>query len=209
MITHREALERLREGNRRFASGDRRGPERCSPTRREELVAHQTPFAVILGCSDSRVPPEIVFDQGLGDLFVVRVAGNIATPSQIDSIEYAVEHLGARLVVVLGHSRCGAVMATLEEITKPTKHGSKNLRSIIEHIRPSVEPLMAPESGQERDTLLQRAIRANIHAVVDHLRHGSDVLKPLVEQRELLVVGAECSLETGVVEFLDHESESG
>ncbi len=145
MISAREALERLREGNRRFASGVRSSDTLTSPTRRSELTAGQEPFAIILGCSDSRVPAEIVFDQGLGDLFVIRVAGNIVAASQIGSVEFAAERFGTRLVVVLGHSQCGAVLATLEELQRPTESQSRNLRSIVDRVRPSVEALLATE----------------------------------------------------------------
>ena len=145
MISAREALERLREGNRRFASGVRSTDMLASQTRRSELAAGQEPFAIILGCSDSRVPAEIIFDQGLGDLFVIRVAGNIVAASQIGSVEFAADRFGTPLVVVLGHSRCGAVLATLEELMRPREKQSRNLRSIVDRIRPSVEALLATE----------------------------------------------------------------
>jgi carbonic anhydrase len=132
-----EALERLREGNRRFVSDLAKADGLSSRSRRAELVTGQRPFAIILGCSDSRVPAEIVFDQGLGDLFVIRVAGNIVAPSQIGSVEFAAERFGTRLVVVLGHSQCGAVLATLEELQRPRESQSRNLRSIVDRIRPS------------------------------------------------------------------------
>lgn len=203
MISAREALERLREGNRRFATNVRGRSTRTRQTRRDELVAGQEPFAVILGCSDSRVPAEIVFDQGLGDLFVVRVAGNIVAPSLVGSVEFAAERFGTRLVVVLGHSMCGAVMATLEELGRPTKGQSPNLRSIVDRIRPSVEPLRETELQQDPEALLQHAVRSNVSASADHLRHGSQILEQLIQADGLLVVGAEYSLETGVVEFFD------
>src|SRR5438067_9648001 len=130
MISAREALERLREGNRRFVRGVRSSDLLVSEARRSELAAGQQPFAIVLGCSDSRVPAEIVFDQGLGDLFVIRVAGNIVAPSQVGSVEFAAARYGTRLVVVLGHSECGAILATLEELQQPTSH-SRNLRSIV------------------------------------------------------------------------------
>src|SRR5438067_12091906 len=130
MISAREALERLREGNRRFVSGVRSRDTLTSQMRRNELAAGQEPFAIILGCSDSRVPAEIVFDQGLGDLFVIRVAGNIVASSQVGSVEVAAARFGTRLAVVLGHSECGAILATLEELQQPTSH-SRNLRSIV------------------------------------------------------------------------------
>lgn len=174
-----------------------------SPARRSEVAADQKPFAIILGCSDSRVPAEIIFDQGLGDLFVVRVAGNIAAPSQIGSIEAAGQWFGARLAVVLGHSRCRAVFATLEELMQQATHSSQNLRSIIDRVRPSVEPLLEPELKQDPDALMSQAVRANIRASADALRQGSEILKQLIQHDGLLVVGAEYSLETGVVDFFD------
>ena len=202
MIPAREALDRLREGNRRFAS-DLRNDTLASQARRSELTAGQEPFAIILGCSDSRVPAEIVFDQGLGDLFVIRVAGNIVAPSQIGSVEYAAERFGTRLVVVLGHSQCGAVQATLEELMRPREKQSRNLASIVDRIRPSVESLLATGGGLESDALVDQAIRSNVRVSANHLRHGSEVLEELIQRHGLLVVGAEYSLETGVVDFFD------
>ena len=163
----------------------------------------QEPFAIILGCSDARVPAEIVFDQGLGDLFVIRVAGNIVAPSQVGSVEFAAERFGTRLVVVLGHSQCGAILATLEELRRPNENQSRNLRSIVDRVRPSVEGLLATELRHDENALVRQAVRANIRASVDHLRHGSQVLEQLIQDDGLLIVGAEYSLETGVVEFFD------
>jgi carbonic anhydrase len=203
MIPSREALERLREGNRRFVSDVRSRDTPTSQTRRHELAAGQEPFAIILGCSDSRVPAEIVFDQGLGDLFVIRVAGNIVAASQVGSVEFAAERYGTRLVVVLGHSRCGAVLATLEELQQPTESQSRNLRSIVERVRPSVKALLATELRHDPDALVRHAVRANICASANHLRHGSEVLEHLIQRNGLLVVGAEYSLETGIVDFFD------
>lgn len=203
MISAQEALARLKEGNRRFVS-DIRGKEAVTDqTRRNELVASQEPFAIILGCSDSRVPAEFVFDQGLGDLFVIRVAGNIVAPSQIGSIEFAAERFGTRLVVVLGHSSCGAVLATVEELERPDETRSPNLRSIVDRIRPSVETLMETELRHDHDALVEHAIRANIRASLNQLRHGSPILEQLIQKNELLIVGAEYSLDTGVVEFIE------
>jgi carbonic anhydrase len=174
-----------------------------SQTRRRELAAGQEPFAIILGCSDSRVPAEIVFDQGLGDLFVIRGAGNIVAASQVGSVEFAAARFGTRLVVVLGHSQCGAVLATLEELQRTTGQQSRNLRSIVDRVRPSVEPLLATELRRDPDALIRHAVRANIRASANHLRHGSEVLEGLVERNGLLIVGAEYSLETGLVDFFD------
>ena len=198
-----EALERLQEGNRRFVS-DIRESATTDPRRRIELAAGQNPSAIILGCSDSRVPAEIIFDQGLGDLFVIRVAGNIVAASQVGSIEFAAEHFGTQLVVVLGHSSCGAVSATLEQLEQARENRSPNLRSIVDRIRPTVETLMEVDSLKEQpDALLRHAVRANIRASANHLRHGSQLLEQLVQRDELLIVGAEYSLETGVVDFFD------
>ena len=203
MVPARQALERLREGNLRFAANVRGSDAFVSHTRRVELAAGQQPFAIILGCSDSRVPAEIVFDQGLGDLFVIRVAGNIVAPSQVGSVEFAAARYSTRLVVVLGHSQCGAILATLEELLTPTENQSHNLRAIVDRVRPSVEGLLKTELRHDSDSLVREAGRANIRASVDHLRHGSQVLEELINDQGLVVVGAEYSLETGVVEFLE------
>ena len=203
MIAAREALERLRDGNRRFVSGMRRNATLTNQTRRSELAAGQEPFAIILGCSDSRVPAEIVFDQGLGDLFVIRVAGNIVASSQIGSVEFAAERFSTPLVVVLGHSRCGAVLATLEELMRPKENQSRNLRSIVDRVRPSVEALLATELRHDADALVRQAVRANVRVSANHLRQGSEVLEQLIEKEQLVVVGAEYSLETGIVDFFD------
>jgi carbonic anhydrase len=209
MIPAREALDRLREGNRRFASDSERRVALPSQTRRTALAAGQEPFAIILGCSDSRVPAEFVFDQGLGDLFVIRVAGNIVAPSQVGSVEFAAARFGTRLVVVLGHSSCGAILATLEELQRPSADQSRNLRSIVDRIRPSVEPLLATERGRDPNALVEQAVRANIRVSASHLRHGSEVLEQLIQDEGLLVVGAEYSLETGVVDFFDGLADAG
>jgi carbonic anhydrase len=203
MISTREALERLRQGNRRFVSGMRRNATLTNQTRRSELAAGQEPFAIILGCSDSRVPAEIVFDQGLGDLFVIRVAGNIVASSQIGSVEFAAERFSTPLVVVLGHSRCGAVLATLEELMRPKENQSRNLRSIVDRVRPSVEALLSTELRHDADALVRQAVRANVRVSANHLRQGSEVLEQLIEKEQLVVVGAEYSLETGIVDFFD------
>jgi len=203
MISATEALAQLQDGNNRFVAELRGSDSVSSRLRRMELTAGQSPFAVILGCSDSRVPAEIVFDQGLGDLFVIRVAGNIVAPSQVGSVEFAVERFGTRLVVVLGHSMCGAILATLEELARPREDHSPNLRSIVDRVSPSVEILMDTELRHNHDALVNAAVRANIKASVNQLRHGSTMLENMIQNQGLLVVGAEYSLETGVVEFFD------
>ena len=202
-----DALERLREGNRRFAAGLYSLEARASHLRRADLLGGQEPFAIILGCSDSRVPAEIVFDQGLGDLFVIRVAGNVVAPSQVGSVEFAAAKFGTPLVVVLGHSQCGAIAATLEELIQPAGNSSRNLRSIVNRIRPSVETLLATELRHDPDALAREAVKANVRASVDHLRHGSEILEELVAGGGVRIVGAEYSLETGLVEF--HEDVHG
>lgn len=203
MLSAVEALQRLREGNRRFASQLFRSSASVTPARLAQLTEKQEPFAIILGCADSRVPAEIVFDQGLGDLFVIRVAGNIVAPSQVGSVEFAAERFGTRLVVVLGHSECGAILATLEELRRPSENQSRNLRSIVDRIRPAVAGLIEAGIAGDRDGLVRRAVRANIRASANHLRHGSEILESLIAQDGLMVVGAEYSLETGLVEFFD------
>ena len=211
MITAHAALEALRDGNRRFVGKLGRGSEpgleashvRARP-RELPAPAVQEPLAIVLGCSDARVPAEIVFDQGLGDLFVIRVAGNIVAPSQVGSVEFAAAAFGTRLVVVLGHSNCGAIHATLDQLTRPSKDQSPNLRSIVNRIRPAVEGLIERRGANaSRDSLVQEAVRANIRVSADHLRHGSEVLEQAIERDGLLVVGAEYSLESGEVDFFD------
>ncbi len=201
MIPAHEALQRLRDGNRRFVA-EVRG-RAASRERRQELAAGQEPFAIILGCSDSRVPAEIVFDQGLGDLFVIRVAGNIVAPSQVGSVEFAAARFETRLVVVLGHTSCGAIQATVDELGRRSEEQSRNLRSIVDRIRPSVEPLLGTSLARDREALMREAVRANIRMSANQLRHGSEVLEQLIDTGGLRVVGAEYSLDTGVVEFFD------
>ena len=203
MTTANEALARLKEGNARFVSGVRSVDTILKQVQRASFVEGQAPFAIILGCSDSRVPAEIIFDQGLGDLFVIRVAGNIVAPSQVGSVEFAAGLFGTPLVVVLGHSMCGAVVATLEGLERPSEARSSNVLSIVNRILPAVEPLFETELRSNPEQLLKAAIRANILASTNQLRHGSEILEQLIQQGDLTIVGAEYSLETGVVEFFD------
>lgn len=202
MIPATEALGRLREGNERFVSDVRSHATVVRRSHRGDLAEGQEPFAIILGCSDSRVPAEIVFDQGLGDLFVIRVAGNIVAPSQIGSVEFAASQFGTRLVVVLGHSRCGAVEATIEELRRPSPK-SQHLSSIVNRVRPSVEALLATPLRDNPEALIRDAVRANVRMSASQLRHGSELLESMIAKDGLLVVGAEYSLENGVVEFFD------
>ena len=203
MISAVEALKRLREGNRRFVDGVQHIEAPGSREKRKDLLAGQAPFAVILACSDSRVPVEHIFDQGFGDLFVIRVAGNIAGPSQIGSAEYAAKQLGTRLLVVLGHTRCGAVHATLESLQQPGGELSENMGSIVDRIRPAVDALLKTEPECDRDTLMRHAVRENVRRSADTLRNGSEILGKLIDQDGLRVVGAEYSLESGKVDFFD------
>ena len=205
MIPARAALDRLREGNARFSADVSRRV--TSRRKRRELAAAQSPFAIVLGCSDSRVPAEIVFDQGLGDLFVIRVAGNIVAPSQVGSVEFAAERFETRLVVVLGHSSCGAIQATLEQLQRPSAEQSPGLRSIVDRIRPAVEGLLG--RGGSPEALLREAVRANIRLAANELRHGSEILENLIAREGLLVVGAEYSLDSGVVAFFDGAPDAG
>jgi carbonic anhydrase len=222
MISASEALRRLQEGNRRFVSGvgGRRAGVTITQADRAKLAEGQKPFAAVIGCSDSRVPPEIIFDQGLGDLFVIRVAGNIAGPSQIGSVEFAVANLGVQLVVVLGHSSCGAVIAALEALAEPEgarsegQSQSPNLGSILDCIRPSLKALRArealdsPEVEGRYDSLVRQAVRANVEASIRTLREKSQVIEKFILEKKLQVVGAEYSLETGIVEFFSEKEGS-
>ncbi len=201
MTDAQEALERLRAGNARFVANEL--SLNISNVERAELAYGQAPFAVILGCSDSRVPTEVVFDQGLGDLFVIRVAGNIVAPSQIGSIEFATQKFGTQLVVVLGHTHCGAVEATIDELQQPAEKQSRNIAAIVSRIQPSVIDLLERGDVTNRDDLMQKAIRENVRYSANALRHGSEIIEELIGAGELLIVGAEYSLDTGIVEFFD------
>jgi len=203
MISAQEAVEYLREGNRRFAAGSGERATALTHVQWSDLAREQEPFAIILGCSDARVPAEIVFDQGVGDLFVIRVAGNIVAPSQVGSVEFAASRFGTRLVVVLGHSNCGAILATLAELRRPVVNQSPNLRSIVDYVRPSVEGLLQTDARHDLEALVGRAVRENVRTAANHLRHDSAILEQLIRDHELLVVGAEYSLETGLVDFFD------
>lgn len=203
MISADEALQRLQEGNQRFVSGVSSNDMISIHKQRKQFVEGQKPFAIILGCSDSRVPAELVFDQGLGDLFVIRVAGNIVAPSQIGSVEFATSLFGTPLVVVLGHSMCGAVIATIKDLENPSAEQSANVLSIVNRIRPTIAPLYETSLRDRPDELLESSIRANIRAATNQLRHGSQMLEQLVNDNKLMIVGAEYSLETGVVDFFE------
>lgn len=195
------ALARLREGNERFAAGQL--TLSINGTDRSKIVSGQDPFAVVLGCSDSRVPIELVFDQGLGDLFVIRVAGNIVAPSQIGSTEFAAKKFGVGLVVVLGHTRCGAIEATLEELQRPDDRQSQSIAAIVGRIKPSLQELIRKDEQMDQHELARRAVRENVRYSVAALRHGSTVIEQLIEDGQLTIVGAEYALETGIVDFFD------
>ena len=203
MLDAHEALAELRAGNRRFIANRSSAAPMVDHARRAALVAGQAPFAIILGCSDSRVPAELVFDLGFGDLFVIRVAGNIVAPSLVGSVEFAAARFGTRLVVVLGHTQCGAVVATLEELTGRATTQSRNLQSIVRRVRPAVEAMLSGHPHLNDDEIVDQAVRANVRVSADHLRHGSELLEGLIQNDGLLVVGAEYSLETGEVDFFD------
>jgi carbonic anhydrase len=202
MLTAVEALARLREGNRRFVT-NQNAALMPSHDQRAALVAGQEPFAIVLGCSDSRVPAELVFDQGFGDLFVIRVAGNVVAPSQVGSVEFAAARFGTRLVVVMGHSHCGAITAAVEEVLGRPSSQSRHLRSIVDRIRPSIDSILAARGDRDPDALVRDGGRANVRASADHLRHGSELLEELIRGDGLLVVGAEYALDSGVVTFFD------
>jgi carbonic anhydrase len=209
MMPATEALTRLRDGNRRFVANQATAPGLVTQADREALLERQEPFAIILGCSDSRVPAELVFDQGFGDLFVIRVAGNIVAPSQVGSVEFAAARFGTRLVVVMGHSQCGAIIAALEELKGRAASQSQNMRSIVDRVREPVESVLRHYEHVDPDALIQEAVRENVRASANHLRHGSEVLEGLILSDGLVVVGAEYSLETGVVTFFDGVPDAG
>lgn len=201
-LTQTEALARLRAGNERFCSDVRSVDALSTQARRDSLVAGQQPYAIVLSCSDSRAPSEHIFDCGLGELFVVRVAGNIAAPSIVGSVEFAASTFGTQLVVVMGHTQCGAVKAALQMVTKGSAPESQNVRDIVERITPSVAELAAGREQIDEELVLS-ATRANVRATTSHLRHGSRVLEQLIAEEKLLVVGSYYDLETGRVHFFD------
>lgn len=205
MISAVDALERLREGNRRFVSDEVSEETLASREHRAGAAKPQNPFAIILACSDSRVPTELIFDRGIGDLFVIRVAGNIVAPSQIGSIEFAAKQFGTRLVVVLGHSDCGAIIATLQELGLKDSHRSPNLRAIVDRIRPALEPVLSEHSDLDDEAVINECVRANVRASVEQLRHGSLILEQLIDSDDLTIVGAEYSIETGSIEFFEDD----
>ena len=205
MISATDALERLRDGNRRFISNEISEEVLAIREHRAGAAAPQNPFAIILACSDSRVPTELIFDQGIGDLFVIRVAGNIVAPSQIGSIEYAAKQFGTRLVVVLGHSNCGAIIATLRELALKESHRSPNLRAIVDRIRPALDSVLEEYYDAEDEAVVASCVRANVQASVDGLQHGSLILEQLIEAKELNIIGAEYSIETGYIDFFESD----
>lgn len=203
MIRSKKALQQLKDGNTRFVEGKSVASSLATESRRNELVDGQHPSAIILGCSDSRAPAEIIFDQGLGELFVIRVAGNIVAPPLIGSVEYAVENVGTRLIVVLGHTGCGAVAATISQLKNGGDVKSPNLKEIVDGIHPSVLSLLEENPEMDSEVLLSRAVRNNIQSSVEQLRQGSETLQHFIDEDSLVILGAEYSLETGVVEFFE------
>lgn len=200
-VHHGEALDRLKQGNERFVSNVRSIAALGSQQQREALVSGQRPFAIVLSCSDSRAPSELVFDCGLGELFVVRVAGNVVAPSIVGSVEFAAATFDTELVVVMGHTRCGAVIATVDALKSGKGALSENVRDIVDRISPAVAELVgAAKPGED---VLRDAIRANVRVSANHLRHGSRVLEKRIAEGNLKIVGAEYALETGRVDFFD------
>jgi len=208
MVSTDDALQKLRDGNRRFVNGELGDVQATARAYPGSLKGGQHPLAVVLACSDSRVPVELVFDQGVGSLFVIRVAGNVCAPTPIGSIEYAVEQFDTPLVVVLGHSQCGAVMATLAELAGEQAYRSPGLRAIVDRVRPAVEPILAAHGDPHDSGVIERSVRANIRASVRRLSHGSRILERRIDAGELIVVGAEYSIETGCVEFFEGPEDS-
>jgi len=198
-LSPREALDRLIDGNLRYAQNVRSVDSMLSHSHRD--LQTQRPHTIVLGCSDSRAPAEVVFDQGLGDLFVIRVAGNVVASSQVGSVEFAAERFGTRLVVVMGHTGCGAIDATIEAMTSNAGPASRGLLSIVDRVRPSIESLVATDLARDPERLRREAIRANVRASVNQLRHSSQILERLAESGEILVVGAELDVATGAVAF--------
>jgi carbonic anhydrase len=203
MLTAFAALERLRAGNRRFSRN--LSVATSHEARRVALTEGQAPDAIVLTCADSRVPPELVFDLGLGDLFVVRVAGNVCSPSTLASIEYAANALGTELVVVMGHTRCGAVKATIDAATNAKCPGSASLEDLVERLMPAVSEVVG--RGLEPAELLTAATRANIHLTAARLGQESKVLAERIRSGKLMVVTAEYALETGEVSFFSASAE--
>ncbi|NVI99664.1 carbonic anhydrase [Myxococcus sp. AM009] len=203
-LSAQDALAQLREGNQRFVMNVRSVENPLGRSARQALVAGQSPFAIILSCSDSRAPSEYIFDQGLGDLFVIRVAGNVVAPSLVGSVEFAAAEFGTRLAVVMGHSHCGAIKATLDSVRNGTGAASDNIRDIVERCREPVTTVVSA-AGPKADPefLLKESVRANIRNSCDHLRHGSRLLERLCREEGMRIVGAEYSLETGVVDFFN------
>lgn len=197
-----EAFKRLKAGNERFVNNVRSVTSLISQREREQLAnTTQRPFAIVLCCSDSRAPAEQIFDQGLGDIFVVRVAGNIVAPSLVGSVEFAAATFGSQLVVVMGHSNCGAIKATLETAQQGKRAPSENIQDIIQRILPHVEGIVSKDAPMER--MIPEATRANINASVSQLKHGSRILEDLVQKKQLTIIGAEYCLSTGKVEFFE------
>lgn len=203
VVSPAEALAKLKEGNARFENGLSALAPKTNKAIRKLFSKQQSPFAIILSCSDSRAPSEILFDQGLGDLFVIRVAGNIVAPSLVGSVEYAAAMTSARLVVVMGHTQCGAIRATYDAIRGQGREISDNVRNIVERIQPHIQPIVEHGDDQSTQKVLNESMRANVLASANHLRSASRILEDLISRHELAVVGASYNIATGKVQFFD------
>ena len=203
-IPAREALQRLVQGNKRFVKKRRDGKSLAQNDSSWLEVKPRGPFAIILSCSDARAPAEILFDQGLGDLFVIRVAGNIVAPSQVGSVEFAAATTKAQLVIVMGHSECGAVKATLDAMKGKKSVTAENIQAIVGRIRPHIEKVASRSRLTSKNAIWRDAVRANVLASTDHLRHGSRFLEELVREKKLVIIGAEYCIETGLIDFFDN-----
>jgi carbonic anhydrase len=191
-----EALQKLMDGNKRYVAGDLLKKD-VGDTKRQELTKGQKPFAIVITCSDSRVPPEILFDQGLGDIFVIRVAGNVVDPIALGSIEYGAEHLHAPLVFILGHTKCGAVTATLEAKGEP----EGNIGAIVKKIQPAAA--VAKKKGGSKDEMLETAIHENMKNVYKDIMHKSKIVRELVHEGKVKIVAGEYDITTGKVAMME------
>lgn len=196
-----QALQKLQEGNRKFVAATSAEVELTTPMVKMDVSQGQQPFAVILGCSDSRVPAELVFHCGLGELFVIRVAGNVVAPSQIGSVEFACQNFGTELVIVLGHSHCGVINATVQALLEEGDDISPNVASIVDRVTPAVLPVVTQNSAADHADLVHQAMRANVAHSVDRLQMRSQILRQLVKKGKLQIIGADYSIESGEVEF--------
>lgn len=201
-MTPKDALRELHAGNKRFVAHLHNETPTDNHNRQHELIINQRPIAIIVGCSDARVPPELIFDQGMGDLFVIRVAGNIITPAQLESIEFAALAFGPRLVVVLGHTCCGAVQATVNALIDPSTNPDGMYPTVVEHVRPSAQAAI-DAGGASTDEIVDHATHHNVRRSIETITTKSRALKKLMLVEGMLVVGAKYRIEDGAVEFLE------